>query len=311
MGRLILGAATSYGLDQILPFARSLRRAGYRGHVALFVSTLEPEAQEVLRGMDVELVEVAGGWQTLSRRQQRLRRHAARIRLPTLWYAASLGWVVGDPVGRRLRRNRLAAPFHHISSARYFLYYDYFLRHHGAFDSVMLTDVRDVLFQDDPFTFPQPQPLLFFLEGSQQRIGTEPYNRQWMLRLYGRRALRSFGGQRIVCSGITIGRADAVLRYLELVCDELARLSSRIGGRVGCDQGVHNYLVWSKRFPESALLENGRGPVLTMGIEAPERFRNVANGWLLNDDGSRVAVVHQYDRHERCAKSLLQRLAGT
>jgi hypothetical protein len=307
---LVLGAATSYELPEIMPFVRSLRRTGYAGHLALLVDALRPESCHALQGMGVELVTIANRWQTLSGHGQRLRRHAARLQLPALWYAASLGWAVRDPVRRRLRRNRSVVSCHHISSARYFHYYEYLVRQPARFERVMLTDVRDVLFQDDPFAFSLPQPLLFFLEGSGQRIGMERYNRNWVRQLYGRRGLRSLADQRIVCSGTTIGDARAILRYLELMCDELARLTGRICGRVSRDQGVHNGLIGRNCFPEAALLENGCGPVLTMGIEAFERFRTAPNGALLNDDGSRVAVVHQYDRHEGCAEQLLRQLAG-
>jgi hypothetical protein len=308
--RLVLGAATSYELPEIMPFVRSLRRTGYGGHIALLVDALRAESRQALHGMGVELVAVAEPWHTLSRRRQLLRRAAARLRLPAFLVATSLGGAVRDPVRRRLRRNRSVVSFHHISSGRYFHYYDYLIQQPARFERVMLTDVRDVLFQGDPFAFGLPQPLLFFLEGSAHSVGTERYNRKWVLQLYGRRVLRSLADQRIVCSGITIGQGGAILRYLELMCDELARLTSRMCGRVGRDQGVHNYLIGRNRFPDAALLENGRGPVLTMGIAACERVKGAPNGALLNDDGSKVAVVHQYDRHEGCAEQLLRQLAG-
>jgi len=306
---LVLGAATSYELAEVMPFVRSLRRTGYAGHVALLVDVLRPESRQALQAMGVELITVTEQWRARSR-WQGLRRSAARLQLLASWCGTSRAWGEPDPTQRRLRRNRSVVPFHHISSGRYFYYYDYLVRQPVRFDRVMLTDVRDVLFQEDPFAFKPPQPLLFFLEGRGQPIGTEPYNRKWVRQLYGRRVLRSLADQRIVCSGVTIGQGHAILRYLELMCDELAPLTSRMCGRVGRDQGVHNYLIWRNRFPEAALLENGRGPVLTMDIVAFERLRGAPDGALLNDDGSRVAVVHQYDRHTGCAEQLLRQLAG-
>jgi hypothetical protein len=86
---LVLEAATSYELAEITPFVRSLRRTGHAGHVALLVDALRPESRQALHGMGVELVTVAEPWQTLSRSRQRLRRTAARLRLPALWYATS------------------------------------------------------------------------------------------------------------------------------------------------------------------------------------------------------------------------------
>ena len=307
---LVLGAATSYELAEVMPFVRSLRRTGYAGHVALLVDALRPESRQALQNMGVELITVAAPWQAHPRRGQGLRRCAARLQLMAFRYGTSRDRGAGDPVQRRLDRNRSVVAFHHISSGRYFHYYDYLVRQPVRFERVMLTDVRDVLFQGDPFAFRLPQPLLFFLEGRGQRIGTEHYNRKWLLQLYGRRAFRSLADQPIVCSGVTIGQSRAILHYLELMCDELARLTSRMYGRVGRDQGVHNYLIWRNCFPQAALLENGRGPVLTMDVEALERLRGAPNGALLNDDGSRVAVVHQYDRHPGCAEQLRQQLAG-
>ena len=298
MNHLILGAATTYPLEHIRPFALSLRRAGYEGHVCLLVGQLTSLEYERLQAWGVEPYAVAAD-RPFPR--QHLQRWITQLRASRLFH------LPGGPE-HRCERYRIAARLHHISCSRYFYYYEYLVRHPGAFDAVMLTDVRDVFFQDDPFRFRAAAPLLFFVENGEECIQTNAYNARWMRRLYGDRALRALGDRPIVCSGTTIGRYAAVVRYLEQMSNELVRLTGRIKGRSGFDQAVHNYLVWRGRFPQSLRLDNGSGPVLTMGIERVERFLSPSNGAFVNRDGSAVAVLHQYDRHASHAQRLLATL---
>jgi hypothetical protein len=172
-------------------------------------------------------------------------------------------------------------------------------------DPVMLTDVRDVAFQADPFAQPITG-LEIALEDESVRVGQDVFNTRWLTDLYGPDFVRRTAGRVIACSGTTFGRRGAMLEYLRQMIADISRRRRPMGPR---DQGVHNALVLSGRLPEARLVGNGHGRVLTMG--AMSRLLVDAEGLLLNADGTVPAVVHQWDRHGQALPSLwLNRFFG-
>src|SRR5262245_8089266 len=81
------------------------------------------------------------------------------------------------------RADRLSTPAMNGQSSRYFNYLEFLTRHADRYSHVMLSDLRDVVFQSDPFARPLPAELVF----AQERcvLGRSPVNRQWVLELYG------------------------------------------------------------------------------------------------------------------------------
>jgi hypothetical protein len=59
-------------------------------------------------------------------------------------------------------------------------------------------------------------------------------------------------------------------------------------------------LIYSGAFPQATIVKNGCGEVQTLARQ--ERFVFDARGNLLNADGTKPAIVHQYDRHDFLAR---------
>jgi hypothetical protein len=190
---------------------------------------------------------------------------------------------------------RLAALFSIRDVRRFFLYYRYLRSRGHAYENVMLTDVRDVLFQDDPFDFDIGTRLHCFLEDARQTLATEPYNRKWLRMAFGPELADELGSRPIACAGVSIGPTELVIGYLRVMVDHLLRLRVQA---VGLDQAVHNYVLHSERVSGAQLVPNGAGPVATLGIVPVEDL-----GPLLG-----ASVLHQYDRHPELAASLLGEL---
>jgi hypothetical protein len=55
------------------------------------------------------------------------------------------------------RLDRLAVPRMHDQSSRYFNYLDFLARHNESYANVMIADLRDLIFQSDPFEKPLPR----------------------------------------------------------------------------------------------------------------------------------------------------------
>ena len=109
------------------------------------------------------------------------------------------------------------APLAHlpVNALRYFLYLEVLRQQKQRFRRILLTDVRDVAFQADPFSFPWPDGLNAALEHGGRRVGECPYTSRWVRLHLGRAALEALADKPVSCSGTTVGGHAAILRYLE------------------------------------------------------------------------------------------------
>jgi len=306
---LILASATGYSWSQISPFVDSLRRSGFAGNVLMLIGPQPADVPEHLRAAGIQMWPV----------------HPWLSRLPTWWrrkfYSRRFGLIHrGYPwlcdrlplpaATRRLIKAWLARPFHHIACSRYFFYLSFLTAHARDYDRVMLSDVRDVLFQEDPFSHFNAAPLQFFLEHRTVFIGQHSGNANWVRGACSEAALAAIADHRVSCSGITLGSTAGILRYLAAMTDQLALATPRISGFDGYDQGVHNHLIWTGAFPDAELFENNRGPVLSMhGMPSDEIHCN-DRGQVVGDDGHVIPVLHQYDRHPALRDRLLAALTN-
>lgn len=167
----------------------------------------------------------------------------------------------------------------------------------------------------------QPQDLKLKQSGS--AIGNNEFNRGWIQGCMGRMAAETVKDEPVLCSGTTLGTQRGMQTYLQLMVGEIKR---RMDDGPGCtsygvDQGFHQFLLHSIRLGklkadlqiEVPALWNG--PLLTIGtlcVPPASRAKSASppdhswdeeisrhrdqDGFLLNADGSRAAVVHQIDR---------------
>jgi len=265
---LILGTIENYAFYEIEPFLATLRETGFDGRLCM------------LCGPNIS-----------SRTIRRIRASGAEV-IP---YRPKFPFVQ-DPHPDAPRS--LPEPIH-IYNYRHFLYYDYLLKHGGEFENVMLTDVRDVVFQRDPFEFPIAGKLHVAMENRGIPVGACPYTSSWMLAGYGAKVLERFRDDELSCAGTTIGPAPLVLRYLELMLEQIALMKDAYNC---ADQAAHNVLLHEGRLGRVAKSYNFEGPILTVGSEP--RYRLDDHHRLANRDGSVIAVIHQYDRHPALARRI-------
>lgn len=262
---LVLGAVDNYGFHEIAPFLVSLQRTTFDGHVCLFAGPGTSAATvRRVRERNVEVV-----------------RFSARF--PFLPHP--LPADVKEPRG----------PVH-ICNARYFLYYDYLQRFGDRFSNVLITDVRDVFFQRDPFDFAIRDSVHVAMENPAIPIGKCPWTAPWIATAFGEDTLRKLEDKPMSCSGTTLAPVESMKRYLKAMLEEIAAMER---ADAYLDQAAHNRLLHSGKLAPMTLLENFDGPILTVGSE-PKYALNDA-GELINRDGSIVALVHQYDRHPELA----------
>ncbi|RZK23422.1 MAG: hypothetical protein EOO56_05105 [Hymenobacter sp.] len=187
----------------------------------------------------------------------------------------------------------------HLYNFRHYLYYDYLLKQKGDFGKVLLTDVRDVVFQQDPFSFEMQDALYVAMESRRRNTGDCQYNVEWIQKGYGAEVLAEMAPHVISCAGTTLGPATRIHTYLETLLKEIITLRDAYGC---ADQAAHNRLLQQDRLGPVVRLYNEDTPVLTVGAELT--FALDAAGYVLDGKGNRPTIVHQYDRHPSLADSL-------
>lgn len=211
---------------------------------------------------------------------------------------------VGDDMRRmaaslRIRLEEAAPhlrPEFHPVDIRYRMYADYLRRNPGRFRKVLLADLRDVLFQGDPFSIPLRAPVETAVE--KLRIGEERYNREWIRSLYGEDVLAELADKPISCCGTTLGTVLGISEYIDVMCREV-ELRGR--GRALFDQGCHNYVVWKAR-PELVVVDVQERLFSTVGLIANNPSRLQLRDGTVFADGMAAPVVHQYDRDDAISR---------
>ena len=185
---------------------------------------------------------------------------------------------------------------------------------------VMLSDVRDVVAQSNPFTMARqvsPGKIIFSMEDSRVTLGACPFNSQWILELYGEDMLEDMADHRISCSGVTLGPLSLMLRYVHTMHILLGELLAQNDGskviRKGSDQGVHNCVVHGfcrirnsnkdgilpfDPAKDAALLPNEESVVQTLGwVPWDGDLRDRIDARRVREARRVVLLLHQFDRH--------------
>lgn len=203
-----------------------------------------------------------------------------------------------------------------INALRYFVYEQYLAGLTVMPENILLADVRDVVFQRDPFEIDLGGGLCCFLESDEMTLATCLANSGWLACAYGKDVLGRIGRHKISCSGTTIGTGTAVRDYLAAMCAGLHAIDERTPNIMhvisGIDQCVHNYLLYTDALPGTRLYSNELGPVVTLNYVSPESIQLNDANLVVNQAGFPYHIVHQYDRHKELAAIVLDRIrAGT
>ena len=288
---LVLGAVRGYGFEQLRPFVVSLKRTNFNGDLVLLYNHLNSETLESLQSHGVKLVHFpyrgSGALNSWSRFWPQLQ--------PLLRISPSEGL-------RRLVYKKIL----NLAFVRFVHTLEFLESHMGTYQNVLVTDVRDVIFQDNPFRDPLPGEIVAFLEAPHMVFGSEPLNDSWIKENYSAEILAGLTGRRISCCGTVMGTEEGMIKYLQAFLSEVRTLDSL---NHGADTSIHNIIV-SNMKEHVAVVDNLTGAVGTIGANAQTDLRFNDSDLIVQPDGRPVPVLHQYDRHPEIAAKLEANVAG-
>lgn len=323
----VMGFATGYSVRVYRSFVGSLRKSGFRGHIILAVAPdIEAEAVEYLLSRRVTISKVEfipcthGMFSNDDKEQAEHDEHEKEMR-------------------------SCVAPYDKLKSrwGRFPFLRDRLKECETCTGPVLITDVRDTFFQRDPFGSGQPQ--VQGLQVFEEHV--KLHTTHWLVEWPVRECKGIVFDKPMLCSGTTIGTREAMIDYLNIMEEEMnAWMADRKCHfkTNGDDQSIHNYLYYQGKLPFAKAIPNGLGIVNTVGVQASvireaHRDRMEAKGksetdayegtklgekpwiteeydvtdkegYILDHDGKKSAVVHQYDRFGIPLKVWLERASG-
>lgn len=274
-------------------FVKSLRRTGYSGRTVYFGSLLTRSTERELLASGVEIKHFLF-----------LGRHV-RQRLARPWsfwrgyFALPQTEWMRDLVARRVL---------HLFYLRHLLYLRFLERNPGI-QRVLMCDSRDVYFQRDPFSdWPGPG-LHAFEEIESVSIGECEHHRRWITLLAGEQTLEQMSNFPRVCAGTILADRDSAIEFLSKMV-EMTFSALSLEPHDG-DQGLFNILVRQNQIPNIVVHRNGESSVYTGSGIGGEPVLTDRDSFVIRPDGSRVPILHQYDRNPEIAKPLLGKLGLT
>lgn len=168
---------------------------------------------------------------------------------------------------------------------------------------VLIADVRDVLFQADPFVDMEPRSIVTGIEPVKNR--ESEMNERWIRRTYSEEIFESLADKNVACAGVTYGTRTAIDQYIAEMLEEVYDNLPKITDMLGADQAIHIRLFYDGLEGVNRHLEaNGSGSIATLHFSDLTEF-SITEGRIENYAGRPLAVVHQYDRHPRLAAEMI------
>ncbi|HYC99484.1 hypothetical protein [Brevundimonas sp.] len=184
-----------------------------------------------------------------------------------------------------------------------FAAYDRWLRARPWVSHALLTDVRDVVFQGDPFAGAAAR-VEVYAEG-RGRLADHPFTMKHLRALAGMAVAETISDRPSLCVGTIVGPAADLSRLCRVLLALAAIPRSEVGASFGADQAAFNLAVHLGLVDVDIRPNYGR--VATIGAGDGGAFEPGEAGAILNPDGSASPIVHQYDRHAHLSELVRQR----
>jgi len=256
---LILTILHHYNYPVIEPFIKSLKEVGYKDDLVIFISdTTSKTTRKILQKQGVILIE----------------------------FKSKYPFIVGyDDVFKDIATDIT------INNYRFLFYLKYLVNNPDKYKNVMLTDIRDVVFQKNIFDELEDDKIYYFLEDASEVFRTSQLNHKWCLHANGPEITNQIIDENVSCAGITMGSYKQVINYLLYI---QSRLKFRDDLQWGLDQGLHNAYIYTIPNKSARVVPNTQAMILTLG--ACKSFKRDSNGGMINDLNESYSVVHQWDR---------------
>jgi hypothetical protein len=283
---LIMSFATNAKFGDFARFLLSARKfcSSETTDIVMFVEPqIDPQFLELASELRVILVPACSLWREISGNL------TLKVLYRGLLHALQLG-ASGTSSSAYAEVYRAATSnWIHPQSGRFLVYQD-FLRTNALYRCVLLSDSRDVVFQDNPFPHVNPNVLNVFEQDRSMLYGGDNLDTKWFASVIGNDLLNRVKGKQTICSGTIMGSPAVLLKYLTFMEKEILTHKFK-----PLDQAIHNkvvYLDWPQELLASH--SNQSGVIFTVAETSDSDYKIEDNKVVINNKV--VPVLHQYDR---------------
>jgi hypothetical protein len=168
------------------------------------------------------------------------------------------------------------------------------------YNNILITDITDVFFQNDPFLGLDDEFIYFAEEDEDHTIGSNSFNSRWVHISLGLDNLNKIKDQKIICAGTTLGSYQNILQYLSQITLFLKDVKDKnpLALNESVDQGVHNFICYQKTevFKNPLIRKNG-DLIATVGITSIDSPNKISiSEDVVSVNGKIPSIIHQYNR---------------
>ncbi|MBR6012187.1 MAG: hypothetical protein IK062_00215 [Selenomonadaceae bacterium] len=190
----------------------------------------------------------------------------------------------------------------HPANARWKMFADYIGEHHEEYEQILISDTRDVIFQDDVFKcFENEKKYVGYAEDFGD-VGGKVFGgiHYWIKDTFNEEEASKMDEKICVCPGTVIGSSNEI----KILVQKMIEYMPRNVDFYGEDQAVYVYIVHNHLVPveNEIFIDCWKGAILStewFHSLNPIKFdgKNILRG-----DGGIPALVHQYDKHPETAQ---------
>ncbi|WHX98455.1 hypothetical protein [Neobacillus sp. DY30] len=180
----------------------------------------------------------------------------------------------------------------YIADYRYYLFNNFLKKYGYRYNNVLLSDVRDVIFQIDPFKANWKSDSITVAKEA-KLLKENLWNTRWVLSKFGNYIYNQLQNEPIICAGTTYGPTNQILHYFNQMIHYLFYTDYVLN----TDQAVHTYIVHTGKINPVTFSDNHHGPIMTLELENESDIKINENKQILLKNGDIAPIVHQFDRY--------------
>lgn len=276
---LVWSFGYSYNWERMRLFVKSLRQSGYDGDLVIGISDyLYDELEDKLTKYKIKPIIIEDKWPFYSNKNNKY-------------------FPINDSF---IKENMIEERYYDWNDKwnvyRFSILNMWLLVYGSIYSHIISIDIRDVVFQGDPFKW-NFEDVMYMVDESihNMTLRDEVYNRRW-IEVYD--DYEKILNERVLNSGTLFGSSFYFIKFINQFTEFL-----RNDKHITNEQGTLNYLYHTNYFKDIKFLMNRNeyGLVYTMALDHIYFHEistfNIRNNILYNKDNTKPLIIHQYDRH--------------
>jgi len=295
---IIIGSATGYKPELISDFINSLNKTDFKG--ILFLIIYAEQLKEYEQAFShIERFKV-------NFKVSNIGKFKSKSKYSGLYRFKNIRNIVKQILNLTVSENNTASKIRGLKIVGYphvsrFFEYQEILKSDTTIQNVLLTDVRDVFFQSNPFENIE-KGLFVGMENPAFSIETEEYNKKWIIDAYGIDFYNEVKTNQVSCSGVTIGDYQSIDTYVDKMIEEFCKQPYKKMSERIYDQAMHNKLLLCKQLETVHYCQPFKSRIVTLGLYPFSQILMNSTGLIVDVDNQIISIVHQHDRHPEILK---------